>query len=189
MAFLQRPGFRRPSRDERVKQKMDRPCKGSQVVENRVAVQLAASFPKPREGMLKIGETARRLGISVQAIRLYESEGLLISFRSQGGTRWYSEEDIEWIAEIKRMVCSGLNFEGIRRLLAQVPCWALKPCRPEDHASCSMRYEARVPCWVAPEKLCTEKLKECYHCNTYRRAPEYINLKTKVDLIPLETEL
>lgn len=163
------------------------PCHGARTVESKVAVRLTAPFQEPGEGMLKIGQAARRLGVSVQAIRLYESEGLLISFRSQGGTRWYSEEDIRWISEIKQLVCSGLNFEGIRRLLAQIPCWALKPCRPEDHASCSMRFEARMPCWVAPEKLCTEKLKECYHCNTYRRAPDYINLKTRVDLTPLET--
>jgi len=174
--------------DKFVKRNNERPCQGSRVVKARIAVQLAAPFAKPQEGMLKIGEAARRLGISVQAIRLYESEGLLISFRSQRGTRWYSEEDIQWIAEIKRMVCSGLNFEGIRRLLAQIPCWALKPCRPEEHAACNMRYEARMPCWVAPEKLCTEKLKECYSCNAYRRAPEYINLKTRVDLVPIEIE-
>lgn len=136
--------------------------------------------------MLKIGAVARRLKLSVQLIRLYEAEGLLISFKSEKGTRWYSEADIRWIAKIRQLVADGLNFAGIRRLLAQVPCWALKPCRPEDHAQCSMRFEARLPCWIAPEKLCTEKLKECYHCNTYRRAPEFINLKTQAEIIPLE---
>lgn len=151
------------------------------------AIPLVAPFSEPQPGMLKIGEAARRLGISVQAIRLYEAEGLLISFRSERGTRWYSEADLNWIAQIKRMVQEGMNFEGIRRLLAQIPCWALKPCRPEAHENCAMRYEARVPCWIAPEKLCTEQLKECYHCNTYRRASDFVNLKVSTNLIVLET--
>lgn len=150
------------------------------------AIPLVAPFSQPQPGMLKIGEAARRLRISVQAIRLYEAEGLLISFRSEKGTRWYSEADVNWIGQIKRLVMEGLNFEGIRRLLAQIPCWALRPCRPEDHANCTMRHESRMPCWIAPEKLCTEKLKECYHCSTYRRASDFINLKASATLVPLD---
>lgn len=152
----------------------------------RPSIPLVAHFDQPQPGMLKIGEVARRLDLSVQAIRLYEAEGLLISFKSQKGTRWYSEADIRWIEQVKAMVSEGLNFAGIRHLLAQVPCWLLRPCRPEDHAACAMRYESRMPCWIAPEKLCTEKLKECYHCNTYRRAPEFVNLKTQVQIVSLE---
>jgi MerR family transcriptional regulator/heat shock protein HspR len=143
-------------------------------------------FEEPQSGMLKIGEVARRLGISVQTVRLYESEGVVISFRSSGGTRWYCEEDIRWIGQIRSMMAEGLNFEGIRRLLAQLPCWALKPCRPEDHAACAMRLEHRVPCWLAPEKLCTEQLRHCYHCRTYRRAWEFLNLKANAQVVPLE---
>ena len=149
-------------------------------------IPLVVAFEKPQEGMSKIGDVARRLGTSVQTIRLYEAEGLLISFKSSGGTRWYNEEDILWIIQIKRLVSEGLNFAGIRRLLAQIPCWALRPCRPEDHARCGMRFETRVPCWIAPEKLCVEKLKECYHCRTYRRARDLVDLKVHADIIPRE---
>ena len=138
--------------------------------------------------MTKIGEVARLLGLSVQAIRLYEAEGLLISFKSRKGTRWYSREDVRWISGIQELIGEGLNFAGIRRLLAQIPCWALKPCSPDEHANCAMRSEARVPCWVAPEKLCTEQLKECYHCNTYRRASSWVNLKTQAEIVPLAVD-
>jgi MerR family transcriptional regulator/heat shock protein HspR len=138
--------------------------------------------------MIKIGELARDLGLSVQTIRLYEAEGLLISFKSRKGTRWYSPRDIEWIRRIHELVGEGLTFAGIRRLLALLPCWALRPCRPEDHAECSMRFELRMPCWIAPEKLCTEQLKECYHCNAYRRAREMVDLKLHADIVPLTKE-
>ncbi len=150
-------------------------------------IPLVVAFEKPQEGMSKIGDVARRLGAAVQTIRLYEAEGLLISFKSSGGTRWYSEEDVLWITQIKRLISEGLNFAGIRHLLAQIPCWALRPCRPDDHARCNMRFETRVPCWIAPEKLCVEKLKECYHCTTYRRARDFVDLKVHADIIPKET--
>jgi hypothetical protein len=138
--------------------------------------------------MLKIGKIARELQISMQVIRLYEAEGVLISFRSKGGTRWYSQADIRWIARIKELISEGLNFEGIRWLLAQIPCWSLRPCSPELHAACSMRTEPRMPCWIAPDKLCSEKLKECYHCYAYRRARDFVHLKSHADIVPLKKE-
>ncbi|MFQ5739276.1 MAG: MerR family transcriptional regulator [Acidobacteriota bacterium] len=156
--------------------------------EERPAIPMVAPFEKPQAGMVKIGKAAKRLGLSVQAIRLYESEGLIISFKSSKGTRWYGPDDLLWIARIQELISEGLNFVGIRRLLAQIPCWALKPCRPEDHAHCSMRFEWRHPCWIAPEKLCPEKLRECYHCPTYRRARDFVNLKSQARIIPLEME-
>lgn len=150
------------------------------------AVPLVTPLQEERPGLVKIGDVARRFGISVHTIRLYEKEGLLISLRSKRGTRWYSASDLEWISTIRSLLDSGLNFEGIRRLLAQLPCWALRPCLPESRWACSMRFEARLPCWIAPEKLCTEKLSECYHCPTYRQARDLINLKTRFDLVQLE---
>jgi MerR family transcriptional regulator, heat shock protein HspR len=143
---------------------------------------------EPGPDMLKIGDVAHRIGVSVQAIRLYEAEGLLIPYRSSGGTRWYSREDLAWIATIRRLLCEGLNFEGIRRLLAQIPCWALKPCRPEEHAACEMRRNPRTPCWSAPDRLCPEELRDCYHCNTYRRAGEFVNLKSTAQIVPLRID-
>lgn len=138
--------------------------------------------------MLKIGMAARGLRISLQAIRLYEAEGVLISFKSKAGTRWYSEQDMNWIAKIKDLISQGLNFEGIRWLLAQIPCWSLRPCSPDLHAACSMRTEPRMPCWIAPDKLCSEKLRECYHCRAYRRAREFVHLKAHAYIVPLTRE-
>ena len=161
------------------------PCKTVKSI--KPSIPLTVPYKEPQSGMLKIGEVAEHLGISVQAIRLYEAEGLLISFKSPKGTRWYSQKDITWIEQIRNLLSEGLNFAGILRLLALIPCWALKPCRPEDRANCSMRYEVRMPCWIAPDKLCTEQLKECYHCNTYRKAKDYVCLKREADIVPLET--
>ncbi len=150
---------------------------------NLPTIPLLARFEKPLPGMLKIGDVARRVDLSVQTIRLYEAEGLLISFKSSKGTRWYSEANIRWIQEIQELLAEGVNFAGIRRLLAQLPCWEMKPCNQEQKENCSMRTEGRLPCWITPSKLCLEKLKECFHCATYNQAAEFINLKTRAKIL------
>jgi len=139
---------------------------------------------KPPHGACKIGEASWRLGISVHGLRRYEREGLAIPFRSQAGTRWYSTEDIQWIQTIRDLLARGLNFAGIRHLLAQIPCWTLKPCSPEERENCPLTYLATTPCWSAPDRLCPEELKDCYHCAAYRRATEFVNLKTVADIVP-----
>jgi MerR family transcriptional regulator, heat shock protein HspR len=151
--------------------------------QNGPFIPLLAQFDEPPPGMLKIGDVARRVDLSVQTIRLYEAEGLLISFKSSKGTRWYSEGNIRWIQEIQDLLAEGVNFAGIRRLLAQLPCWEMKPCNQEQKEKCSMRTEGRLPCWITPSKLCLEQLKECFHCATYNQAAEFINLKTRTKIL------
>jgi hypothetical protein len=97
--------------------------------------------------------------------------GLLRSLAPQSKVGWVRDHDL--LPQPR----SGLNFAGIRHLMAQKPCWALKPWFPEDQAACPMRYEYRMPCWNAPEKLCTEQLRECYCCNTYRGARSWSILR------------
>lgn len=144
-----------------------------------------AKTGRPPEAV-KIGEAAGRLRTSVHAIRRYEREGLLIPFRSPAGTRWYVREDMEWIRKIRSLLQEGLNFAGIRRLLAQIPCWAMRPCTQEERERCLMALVATAPCWSAPERVCPEELQDCYHCPAYRRARDFVNLKTVADIIPLQ---
>jgi MerR family transcriptional regulator, heat shock protein HspR len=151
--------------------------------QNRPFIPLIVQLDEPPPGMLKIGDVARRVDLSVQTLRLYEAEGLLISFKSSKGTRWYSEGNIRWIQEIQELLAEGVNFAGIRRLLAQLPCWEMKPCTQEQKEKCSMRTEGRLPCWITPSRLCLEQLKECFHCATYNQAAEFINLKTRTKIL------
>ena len=68
---------------------------------------------------MKIGELARRSGVTAKTIRFYESEGLLRDPpRTLSGYRAYAEEDaarLEFILEAKRV---GLSLENIRGILA-----------------------------------------------------------------------
>jgi DNA-binding transcriptional MerR regulator len=73
----------------------------------------------PQPGVrIKIGTVAKHFKISVDLLRLYEREGLVIPLKSSKGTRYYTEQDYAWIATILRLVRDArLNFAGIRHLL------------------------------------------------------------------------
>src|SRR4051812_23376751 len=48
--------------------------------------------PRPRTGLLTVGESARILGVSPSTLRLWENVGLISPVRSNGRYRLYSPE-------------------------------------------------------------------------------------------------
>jgi DNA-binding transcriptional MerR regulator len=69
------------------------------------------------QARLTIGEVARRTGMSVHALRLYEREGLLAGpvRRESNGHRAYSEWDVEWLSYCTKFRASGMPLATIRR--------------------------------------------------------------------------
>lgn len=65
-----------------------------------------------------ISVAAELSGTTVQNLRAYERGGLLEPERTQGGTRRYSEIDIERLTRIRTLLNAGLNIAGIERVLA-----------------------------------------------------------------------
>ena len=49
-------------------------------------------------------------GIHQQTIRTYEQKGLIKPFRTGGGTRRYSQEDIDKLIQIQNLSQRGINF-------------------------------------------------------------------------------
>ncbi len=70
----------------------------------------------PDSNTLKIGEAAERLGLSVQTLRFYEQEGLLVTGRTERGTRVYTEDDLQRIQAIRRLVELDIPLQLIRQL-------------------------------------------------------------------------
>lgn len=62
--------------------------------------------------------TVSMTGLGAHTIRRYEEAGLLSPSRTEGGQRLYSETDIEHIREISRLGQKGINFEGIKAIIA-----------------------------------------------------------------------
>jgi MerR family transcriptional regulator, light-induced transcriptional regulator len=73
-------------------------------------------------GALRIGEFARRTGVSPELLRAWERRyGLLRPIRSEGGFRLYTAEDGERVARMQQGLEGGLSAaEAARRALAQV---------------------------------------------------------------------
>lgn len=72
-------------------------------------------------GALRIGEFARRVGVSPELLRAWERRyGLLQPIRSGGGFRLYTSEDAERVSRMKHALDEGLSAaEAARRTLAE----------------------------------------------------------------------
>jgi len=64
-----------------------------------------------------ISVAAELAGMHPQTLRIYERKGLLEPARTQGGSRRYSDEDIELLQRIQDLTAEGNNLEGVRRIL------------------------------------------------------------------------
>ena len=61
----------------------------------------------------KIGEVAEMLNTTVRTIRYYEEEGLLVSHRTAGGTRLYSEHLVDRLRAIIHLADNGFPLDLI----------------------------------------------------------------------------
>jgi MerR family transcriptional regulator/heat shock protein HspR len=64
-----------------------------------------------------ISVAARLVGVHPQTLRNYERTGLLDPSRTRGGSRRFSDEDIERLRRIQQLTSEGHNLEGVRRIL------------------------------------------------------------------------
>ena len=66
-----------------------------------------------------ISVAAELVGMHPQTLRIYEAKGLVRPGRTPGGTRLYSERDVERLRLIQRLTTElGLNLAGVQRVLA-----------------------------------------------------------------------
>src|SRR5437660_9185039 len=80
--------------------------------------------------IMQIGIVAKRIGLSVDAIRFYERNGLLPRPpRTEGGFRRYGENDVETLAFVRRAQGLGFKLSEIRGLL-RLRGNRLQPCAP-----------------------------------------------------------
>lgn len=64
-----------------------------------------------------IAVAAQLSGVPEASLRLFEAKGLVTPARSDGGTRRYSDDDIERVRRVTDLRDEGLNMVGIRRVL------------------------------------------------------------------------
>jgi MerR family transcriptional regulator, heat shock protein HspR len=66
-----------------------------------------------------ISVAAELVGMHPQTLRIYENRGLVRPGRTPGGTRLYSERDLDRLRLIQRLTTElGLNLAGVSRVIA-----------------------------------------------------------------------
>jgi MerR family transcriptional regulator/heat shock protein HspR len=66
-----------------------------------------------------ISVAAELVGMHPQTLRIYENKGLVRPGRTPGGTRLYSERDLDRLRLIQRLTTElGLNLAGVARVIA-----------------------------------------------------------------------
>ncbi len=64
-----------------------------------------------------ISVAAELTGVHPQTLRVYERRGLLDPIRTEGGSRRFSEQDLDRLRHIQDLTAAGLNLEGVRRVM------------------------------------------------------------------------
>ncbi|MEV6203543.1 MerR family transcriptional regulator [Streptomyces sp. NPDC051771] len=62
---------------------------------------------------MRIGELARRTGVSARSLRHYEQAGLIASDRAANGYRVYEEGAVVRVANIRHLLGAGLTLDDV----------------------------------------------------------------------------
>ena len=75
-------------------------------------------MPEYHQAVYVISIAAELAGVHPQTLRIYERKGLLRPARTPGGSRRYSQADIDTLVRIQELTNEGLNLAGVERVLA-----------------------------------------------------------------------
>ncbi len=70
---------------------------------------------------MKISELSRRTGVPARMLRYYEEQDLLHPDRTGNGYRWYAQEAVYRVQQIRGLLDSGLTTEA-DRLQQRIDC-------------------------------------------------------------------
>ena len=73
--------------------------------------------PRRPRAVYVISVAAELAGVHPQTLRIYERKGLVDPARTGGGSRRYSDADIELLRRIQELTNDGLNLAGVKRVL------------------------------------------------------------------------
>ena len=74
-------------------------------------------MPEYTQAVYVISIAAELAGVHPQTLRIYERKGLLSPARTTGGSRRYSQADIDMLRRIQDLTNEGLNLAGVQRVL------------------------------------------------------------------------
>jgi MerR family transcriptional regulator/heat shock protein HspR len=120
-----------------------------------------------------IGTAAEILRVHPRTLRLYEEGGLIRPAR-KNNRRFYTSHDLQWIGCVRYLLHEkGLNQEGLRRLLALIPCWEITGCSMETRTDCPAYEDRSTPCWDLARQA-DAGTNHCYECEVYLSAMNHV---------------
>lgn len=115
-----------------------------------------------------LGIVAQQSEIPAHSVRQYIDEGLIIPFKLESKRHLFSRNDIDRLKLIRSLIRDkGLNFSGVRTLMAMIPCWSIRECPKNIRSSCGAYTENFQPCWESSEKERHCKNESCRECDVY----------------------
>ena len=75
-------------------------------------------MPERQQAVYVISVAAELAGVHPQTLRIYERKGLIVPNRTGGGSRRYSQADIDLLHRIQELTNEGLNLAGVTKVLA-----------------------------------------------------------------------
>ena len=131
-----------------------------------------------------IGTAARMLGVSVQTLRMYETEGLIIAAKSEGNQRIYSDSDIERIRCIRKAINEEkISIGGMKRIHGMVPCWNSVNCSSEERTVCPAFTNHLGGCWTYKHanNICAGR--DCRLCEVYKLSSDCYQIKQLISTL------
>ena len=116
----------------------------------------------PRIPGLSIGDVARRTGLSVAAIRFYESRGLVAPLRNAGGQRRFDRSDIRRLSFVLISQQLGFSLTEIGAQLARLPQNRTPTAR--DWAGIGAAFRADIDARIATLQLLRDRIDGCIGC-------------------------
>lgn len=131
--------------------------------------------------MYSIGTAARMLGISVQSLRMYESEGLIAPFKTAGNQRLYSDEDIERLECIRKAINEEkISIGGMKHIHALIPCWDIIQCSDAERMVCPAFTNNSGGCWTYKHEHSVCASRDCRLCAVYKISNDCKKIKEQI---------
>ena len=134
---------------------------------------------RKNEPLFTLRIASKLSGIPAHSIRQYIDKGLLLPLKLDSKHHLFSQMDIVRLNHINEKIDKqGLNIAGIKALMAQIPCWAIRNCSVGNRKNCQAYNSTTSPCWEASQKGRECKNAECRECSVYIMVQENLELKS-----------
>ncbi|MCR9261131.1 MAG: redox-sensitive transcriptional activator SoxR [Pseudomonadaceae bacterium] len=114
------------------------------------------------ESRITIGAIAERTGLSISAIRFYESQGLVTPTRNSGGQRRFLRSDIRRLSFVQIAQQLGFTIDQIRQQLNKLP--DNRTPTQKDWAGISRTFAADLDARIDMLTRMRDRLDGCIGC-------------------------